>query len=207
MDDGIKGETPRMRALRVVIADGGVLPRTDLAGLAERAGFDVLGESPDPAGVAELVASRAGDLVLIGGDADFARSCVEAVRAVPCLVAAPDARATKEYADSGAAGIVMLDAEPEVAWSTASVAVARFTELHSARKEIDKLKELLETRKVVERAKGVLMRRLGVDEDEAYRKIQRASQDENRRMREIAESILSAERLYEPGQDGAAASD
>jgi AmiR/NasT family two-component response regulator len=55
---------------------------------------------------------------------------------------------------------------------------------------------MLETRKVVERAKGVLMRRLGVSEEAAYRKMQKASQDENRKMRDIAESILSAERLY-----------
>ena len=47
-----------------------------------------------------------------------------------------------------------------------------------------------------ERAKGVLMRRLGVSEDAAYRRMQKASQDENRKMKDIAESILSAERLY-----------
>jgi len=188
-----------MRALRVVIVDGGMFARPDLIGFAERARFDVLGETPDVGTVADLVVSRAADLVLIAGDPDFTRACVQAVSTVPCVVLAPDARATKDYADSGAAGVVTADAEAEVVWATASMATARFSELRTARQEIDKLKDLLETRKVVERAKGVLMRRLGIDEDAAYRKIQRASQDENRRMREIAESILSAERLYDDG--------
>ena len=82
----------------------------------------------------------------------------------------------------------------------ANTAAARASDLRAARQDAENLRGLLETRKVVERAKGVLMRRLGVAEEVAYRRMQKASQDENRKMKDIAESILSAERLY--GDDG-----
>ncbi|MFY9586548.1 MAG: ANTAR domain-containing protein, partial [Actinomycetota bacterium] len=58
------------------------------------------------------------------------------------------------------------------------------------------LKDQLETRKLVERAKGVLMDRLGLSEQEAFRKLQKASQDENRKMREIADSVIRAEKMF-----------
>jgi len=189
-----------MRALRVVIADGGLMPRSDIAVLCERAGFDVVGEAPEWSQIPEIVQTRAAEVVLVSGDPDFARGLSAIDGRVPAIVLAPDARATKEYADSGASAVLTPTAEPEVIWATASMAVSRFSEYRAAREEVGKLKDQLETRKGVERAKGVLMRRLGVSEDEAYRKIQRASQDENKKMREIAESILSAERLYEPGE-------
>jgi response regulator NasT len=80
--------------------------------------------------------------------------------------------------------------------ATAATAVERAADLAALQKQVDDLRDTLETRKIVERAKGVLMRRLSVSEEDAYRKMQRASQDENRKMRDIAESILSAERLY-----------
>jgi response regulator NasT len=56
--------------------------------------------------------------------------------------------------------------------------------------------EQLEARKLVERAKGVIMKRLGLSEDEAYRRLQKASQDENRKLRDIAESVLRAEKVF-----------
>lgn len=189
-----------MRALRVVIADGGMVPRSELVSICERGGFDVVGEVPDWNQVPEIVATRAADLILVSGDPDFAKGLAHVPVELPAMVLAPDARATKEYADCGASAILTITAEPEVVGTTAALAVHRFAEFRAVREEVDKLRDQLETRKTVERAKGVLMRRLGISEDEAYRKIQRASQDENRKMRDIAESILSAERLYDGGE-------
>ncbi|TMK77357.1 MAG: ANTAR domain-containing protein [Actinobacteria bacterium] len=114
-------------------------------------------------------------------------------------ILAPDAQSAKEFADCGAFVVLTPAVEPEVMAAIGTSAVARAGDLRAARQEAENLRGMLETRKVVERAKGVLMRRLGVSEDAAYRRMQKASQDENRKMREIAESILSAERLYGDG--------
>jgi response regulator NasT len=118
---------------------------------------------------------------------------------VATAIVAPDAQAAKEYAECGAFVILTPEIEPEVLAVLASTAVARAGDLKAARRDADNLRGMLETRKVVERAKGVLMRRLGVSEDAAYRRMQKASQDENRKMKDIADSILSAERLYGDG--------
>lgn len=195
------GKKVQMRSLRVVIADGGAVPRSDLLHLSERAGFELLGEATSWPAVVDLVTSRSGELVLVSGNPDFAAGVTALDGRVASVIVAPDAQATKEYADCGAFAVLTPDAQPEMLASTAWVAVSRAADLAAARKEIGDLRDMLETRKLVERAKGVLMRRLGIPEDVAYRRMQKASQDENRKMRDIAESILSAERLYGPGEE------
>jgi len=75
-------------------------------------------------------------------------------------------------------------------------ALARANETAGARGEAANLRDQLETRKTVERAKGILMDRLGLSEQDAFRKLQKASQDENRKMRDIAESVIRAEKMF-----------
>jgi len=188
-----------MRALRVVIADGGGTPRAVLIRLAGDSGFELVGEAPTWDGICDLVTSRAADLVLISGSPDFARGLGVLAGEVASAIVAPDAQSAKEYAECGAFVVLTPQVEPEVVAALATTAVARAGDLKAARQDADNLRGMLETRKVVERAKGVLMRRLGVSEDTAYRRMQKASQDENRKMKDIADSILSAERLYGDG--------
>ncbi|HJT37799.1 MAG TPA: ANTAR domain-containing protein [Actinomycetota bacterium] len=185
-----------MRPLRVVIADGGVTSRSALIRLTNDAGLELVGEAPTWDAICDLVASRAADVVLISGSSDFARGLAILGGEIASAIVAPDAQSAKEYAESGAFTVFTPDVEPDVMAAILMTAVARAADLRAARQEADNLRGMLETRKVVERAKGVLMRRLGVSEDAAYRRMQKASQDENRKMRDIAESILSAERLY-----------
>lgn len=209
MTDEQGERSDHMRPLRVLLVDGGLVPRSDLLSLCERCGFDLVGEAVDWRGIKDLVSVRAADLVIASGPADFTQGLSALDGDVASIAVAPDARASKEYVQSGAFAVLPASAEPEVVAATAAVAVARAADIASARKETETFRQALETRKIVERAKGVLMRRLSIDEETAYRRMQKASQDENRKMREIAESILSAERLYgaEPNSAGAAAGD
>jgi len=183
-----------MRAIRVVVADGGLVSRSDIVLMCEQAHLEVVGEAVTWDAVADLARSRAADIVLVCGDPDFARQAPSFYGAT--VVLAPDAAAAKEYADSGAFAVITSTLEPEMIGSIISLAVARAADLARVQGEADKLRDQLEARKVIERAKGVLMQRLSIGEEIAYKKMQRASQDENRRMRDIAESILSAERMY-----------
>ena len=189
-------ERTLMRPLRVVIADGGGTPRSVLVDLANDSGFELVGEAPTWDGICDLVSSRAADLVLISGEPAFANGLGILAGEIATAIVAPDAQSAKEYAECGAFAVLTPDVVPEVVAAICATAVARAGDLKAARAEADNLRGMLETRKVVERAKGVLMRRLGVSEDAAYRRMQKASQDENRKMKDIAESILSAERLY-----------
>jgi len=74
-----------------------------------------------------------------------------------------------------------------------ALAVSRFKEFRALHQEVDDLREALETRKVVERAKGILMRRLKLSEEEAFRRMQQRSQNENKKLGEIAEAIITAD--------------
>jgi response regulator NasT len=74
------------------------------------------------------------------------------------------------------------------------VALARFREFRALEKELGDTRATLETRKIVERAKGVLMDRQGLKEEEAFRRIQKLSMDTRKSMREVAEAILLAQK-------------
>lgn len=82
---------------------------------------------------------------------------------------------------------------PKVLDSTIRLAVTRARELSSARQDAQKARQQLEDRKIIERAKGILMRRTGTSEQEAYRILQRTSQDRSVPMVEIAKAVLASE--------------
>ena len=72
------------------------------------------------------------------------------------------------------------------------MAVRRFRQIRSQQHEIDDLKETLETRKIIERAKGILMDRHRMSEEEAFKRIHFQARNQNKKMREIAQSIITA---------------
>ena len=76
-----------------------------------------------------------------------------------------------------------------------ALASSRFAEFQTLNREVLDLREALETRKLVERAKGILMRRLNLTEEEAFRRMQRQSQNENKKLSEIANAIVTADGL------------
>ena len=78
-----------------------------------------------------------------------------------------------------------------------AVAMARFEQYKVVRKEAQDLKQALEDRKVIERAKGIVMRRLAVDEDEAFRRLRRMASDGNLKLAEAARRVLNAEETFQ----------
>jgi len=94
---------------------------------------------------------------------------------------------------SGAVAFLAKPVPPRVLDSTIRLAVARTGALRQARQEAANLKQMLEHRKVIERAKGILMRRTACSEPDAYRILQRSSQDRSKPMVEIARAVLDSE--------------
>ncbi|MBX6311409.1 MAG: response regulator [Isosphaeraceae bacterium] len=92
--------------------------------------------------------------------------------------------------------IKQADLEPAIA-----IAMRRFEQFQALRKEASDLKQALEDRKVIERAKGILMKKAGLDENDAFRRLQKLASDKNRKLIEIAHMILTAEEAFEsPGR-------
>jgi response regulator NasT len=87
--------------------------------------------------------------------------------------------------------IKRADLEPAIA-----IAMRRFEQFQALRKESADLRQALEDRKVIERAKGILMKKTGLDEADAFRRLQRLASDKNKKLIEIAQTILTAEEAY-----------
>lgn len=87
--------------------------------------------------------------------------------------------------------IKQADLEPAIA-----IAMRRFDQFQALRKETADLKQALEDRKTIEKAKGVLMKKVNLDEHEAFRRLQKLASDKNKKLIEIARIILTAEEAY-----------
>jgi AmiR/NasT family two-component response regulator len=88
--------------------------------------------------------------------------------------------------------IKQQDLEPAI-----SIAMSRFQEFRTMRQEADGLRQALEDRKLIERAKGLLMKRAGMDEPEAFRRMQKLARDKNQKLVEIAQVIVTAEEAFQ----------
>jgi len=82
------------------------------------------------------------------------------------------------------------------------LAVSHFEQFQALRKEVAKLRQTLDERKVIERAKGVLMRRVGVGEEEAYRRLRKRASDKNEKLAEVAYAVLAAEESFQALEAG-----
>lgn len=128
---------------------------------------------------------------------------VEAARAVmgraPCpivlLTGRTDPAVIGRARDAGVMAFLVKPLREEELGPAVELAVARFGEFEAVRRENADLRRAIESRKLVERAKGILMAREGLSERDAFRKIQKASMDSRKPMAAVAEAVLLAERL------------
>jgi response regulator NasT len=82
-----------------------------------------------------------------------------------------------------------------------TIAMGRFEQFQMLRKEAADLRQALQDRKMIERAKGIIMKVAGIDEQESFRRLQRMASDKNRRLVEVAEMVLVAEEMVRPAHD------
>jgi len=188
------------KAIRILIADDEAVIRLGLRTMLEAQGYRVVGEAADGTRAVDLVTRLKPDLVIL----DIKMPGVDGLQAARRLqrdgntpVVILTAYSDREFVDSAKASGVLAylvkpvresDLRPAI-----EVAMSRFAEIQALRGEVEDLEASLETRKVVERAKGILMRKLGIQEAEAFNRIQRESRNTRRPMKEIAQSIISDE--------------
>lgn len=189
------------KAIRILIADDEAVIRLGLRTMLEAQGYRVVGEAADGTRAVDLVTRLKPDLVIL----DIKMPGVNGLQAARRLqrdgntpVVILTAYSDREFVDSAKASGVLAylvkpvresDLRPAI-----EVAMSRFAEIQALRGEVEDLEDSLETRKVVERAKGILMRKLGIEEAEAFNRIQRESRNTRRPMKEIAQSIISDEK-------------
>jgi AmiR/NasT family two-component response regulator len=194
-----------MPATRILVAEDDVITRMDLREMLDNLGYQVVGEAGDGVAAVNLAREARPDLVIMDikmpelDGISAARSLAEErVAPVLLLTAYSDREFIDRAVEAGVMGyLVKPFAEAELKPSI-DVALARWREMRQIQQDLAQTKETLETRKLVERAKGVLMDTQNLKEAEAFRRIQRLSMNSRKSMREIAEAILLA---HEAGRD------
>jgi len=191
-----------MEPLNLVVADDASIIRLDLKETLERMGHRVVGEAGDGRRAVELARDLQPDLVILDikmplmDGIDAARLIAqERIAPVLLLTAYSQQDLARRAADAGVFAYVVKPFTDAALLPAIELAIARFSEYNAIRQQAADLQEALETRKVVDRAKGILMAQYRLDEQEAFRRIQRQSMQSRRSMREIAEAILLAHQV------------
>jgi response regulator NasT len=187
-----------MARLRVVLAEDGTFAHGSLRGLLEGLDVDVVAEGSDWPSLLDEAHARSADafVVVAGENPKLLYEMAPGDRAVVVVTDKLSDVYVAPAIERGAHAFVSFPVDGPLFHAQLRGAIVRASEMGKAKTEADALRDQLETRKIVERAKGILMDRLGLTEQEAFRKLQKASQDENRKMRDIAESVVRAEKMF-----------
>lgn len=183
--------------LRVVIAEDEAIIRMDLRETLEEEGYDVIGETGRGDQAIELVRGLQPDLAILdikmpGMDGLEAARIItgEKICGVLMLTAFSQREVVEQARDAGALAFLVKPFQKSDLIPAIEVAMGRFRELRALTGEIDALGEQLESRKVIDRAKGVLIDEAGMSESDAFGFIQRTAMSERTRMRDVADRIL-----------------
>ncbi|BBX38620.1 ANTAR domain-containing response regulator [Mycobacterium simiae] len=182
---------------RVLIAEDEALIRLDLAEMLREEGYDIVGEAGDGQEAVELAEQHKPDLVIMDvkmprRDGIDAASEIASKRIAPIVVlTAFSQRDLVERArDAGAMAYLVKPFTISDLIPAIELAVSRFGEIRALEHEVATLADRLETRKIVERAKGLLQAKQGMTEPEAFKWIQRAAMDRRTTMKRVAEVVL-----------------
>ncbi len=187
-------------ARRVVIAEDEALIRLDLKETLEEEGYEVVAETSRGDEVVGLVREHRPDLAILdikmpGGDGLSAAADITAERlaAVLVLTAFSQRELVDRAREAGALAYLVKPFQRSDLVPAIELAIGRFEEMKALEEENKDLEERLETRKLVERAKGLLMDELDMREDQAFRWIQRRAMDDRKTMKAIAQQILDGQ--------------
>ena len=189
--------TPGRPSARILIADDESLIRLDLREMLGELGYDVVAETGDGRSALDLARKLRPDLVIMdikmpGVDGITAAEDLTRERIAPVvlLTAYSDQGLVKRAKESGVVGYVVKPFRQAELMPVIELSLARFEEFRSLEREVGDLKEALETRKLIERAKGVLMEVHGLREADAFHRIRKTSMDARKSMKEVAEAVL-----------------
>ncbi len=183
--------------IRVVIAEDEAIIRLDLKESLEEEGYEVVGEAGRGDQAIELVRELRPDLVMldikmpvVDGLTAARTIAAERICAVLMLTAFSQREIIEEARDAGALAYLVKPFQKNDLIPAIEVAIGRFRELQALDGEVDALGEQLESRKLLDRAKGILMDEAGYKEQDAFTFIQRAAMSDRCRMRDVAERII-----------------
>ena len=184
-------------ALRVVIAEDEALIRLDLKEMLEEEGYSVVAEAGDGQTAVDRVTELLPDLAIfdikmpvLDGISAAERIAAERTAPVVILTAFSQRELVERARDAGAMAYLVKPFTKADLVPAIEMAVSRFSEIKALDTEVDSLRERLEVRKLLDRAKGLLQSEHGLTEPQAFRWIQKTSMDRRLTMRKVAEAVI-----------------
>ena len=188
-----------MRSLKIVIADNESIIRMDLKEILEEAGHEVVGEATDGVKAIDLTRKFRPDLVIMDikmpeMDGIAAAKVISNDKIAPVLLltAFSQKEIVDKAKDSGVLAYLVKPVKESNLFPAMEIAMSRFEEIIQLEHELDDVKNSLEMRKLLDRAKGILMDAYGLNESEAYRRIQQYSMAKRKTIKEVAQAIIDS---------------
>ena len=181
---------------RILVAEDETLIRMDLVEMLREAGYDVVGAAIDGSEAIELAESLKPDLAILDVkmpvlDGISAAEKIIATSPVLMLTAFSQKDLVERARDAGAMAYVVKPFTINDLVPAIEISISRHRQMKSLEAEVADLHERLETRKVIDRAKGILMKALNLSEPEAFSWIQRAAMDRRITMKEVSEAVIN----------------
>ena len=193
----LKSESSKSNGRRVLVVEDEALIRLDIVETLADAGYEVVGEAADGEEAVQKALELEPDLCVMDvkmpkmdGITAAEKIMTELSRAVVMLTAFSQTELVERARDAGAMAYVVKPFTPAELLPAVEIAFSRHAELISLEEEIADMTERFETRKAVDRAKGLLMDRMGMTEPESFRWIQKTSMDRRLSMREVADAVI-----------------
>ena len=191
-DSGAEAEHPR-----VVVAEDEALIRLDLVELLEEHGYEIVGQASDGEEAVRLANELEPDLIVMDvkmpkmdGITAADKIAEDRICAVVMLTAFSQRDLIKRAKEAGAMAYVVKPFDASDVIPAIEIAMARFAEIRGVEDEVMDLEERLESRKIVDQAKGILQTSLDLTEPEAFRWIQKTAIDLRKSMREVAQGVI-----------------
>lgn len=185
------------RARTAVVAEDEALIRMDVVETLREAGYDIVGEAGDGATAVELALDLEPDVVVMDikmpeMDGLTAAEKIAKAGAAPVvlLTAFSQAELVERASEVGAMAFIVKPFTPADLIPAVEIAISRYEQIGALESEIADLKDRFATRKLVDRAKGLLQENMGLTEPEAFRWIQKTSMDRRLTMREVADAVV-----------------
>jgi len=187
---------------RVLVIDDHTPSRTAVAETVTAQGGQVVGNGSRVEDAVRLVDLHGPDVTVLAfglGDGDGVEAARQVMSARPCalvlLTSRTDAQVAAQAAAAGIVGFLAKPLRAEELGPALDLAVSRFRDLEAVRRENRDLRRKLDSRRLIDRAKALLIERLDLTEPEAHRRIQKAAMDTRRTMADVAQSVLVGEEL------------
>lgn len=184
----------------VLICDDEPVIRMSLKVMLKELGFDEIHECSDGEAGVKAALNKIPDIIILDVSMpkmDGISAAVEIRKKLKIpiifLTACHDPDVVKRAVKAGIAAFLTKPVRADELWPAIELAFAHNDELENLKEQVDDLKETIESRKVIEKAKGLLMRSHGLSEPEAFRKMQKLAMDKRKSLRQIAEAIMLTE--------------